>query len=469
MKIPRLFLFSSVNAIRNHCNVLPRVINLNRVKSVNVISQYAWKLRNLSVLSRYYSQDSGSSDPSVEKTHCNVGTIGHIDHGKTTLTAAITKVLEKDGLSSFVSYDEIDRAPEEKARGITINACHVGYRTKNRHYAHTDCPGHADYVKNMISGASQMDGAILVVAADDGPMPQTREHLLLAKQVGIEKVVVYINKADKADEEMIELVELELRELLEDFGFDGNGAPVVAGSAMAALSGDTSPIGEDSIRRLLEAIDTYIPTPTRDFTSPFLLPIDNAFTVPGRGTVVVGTIKRGIMVKNAEAELLGFGEKAKTTLGDIQIFRKSVQKAVAGDNVGALLRGIKISTVQKGMLLCAAGSEKISNHFDASMYLLARSEGGRSKPLTSKYIQQMFSRTWNVPCRVDLVGDHDMMIPGDHGSVRLTLLRQMVMTVGQPFTIRENGATVATGVITKVHQSVHLPMNKLSKLQVNAS
>ncbi|XP_055687445.1 elongation factor Tu [Lutzomyia longipalpis] len=470
MRIPRLNLFSTVHTIRSKSTYAHfRTRNHNSLNLVHDILRNPSKCGIFGRLSvRLFSQDTGSGD-ALKKNHCNIGTIGHIDHGKTTLTAAITKVLEKDGLSSFVSYDEIDRAPEEKARGITINACHIGYRTKNRHYAHTDCPGHADYVKNMISGASQMDGTILVVAADDGPMPQTREHLLLAKQVGIEKVVVFINKADKADREMLDLVELEMRELLTDFGFDGDACPVICGSATAALKGDTSEIGEDSIRQLLDAVDAYIPTPTRDLTSPFLLPIDNAFTVPGRGTVVVGTIKRGIMTKNDDAELLGFDEKSKTTLGDIQIFRKSVPKALAGDNVGVLLRGVKISTVQRGMLLCAAGSEKISNHFDGSMYLLARSEGGRSRPLHSKYIQQMFSRTWNVPCRVDLVGDNDMMLPGDHGAVRLTLLRQMVMTVGQPFTIRENEATVATGVITKVHNPVNLPRNKLSKLELNFS
>lgn len=399
-----------------------------------------------------------------EVINCNVGTIGHVDHGKTTLTAAITKVLSKDGLAKFIPYDQIDRAPEEKARGITINACHIGYETKKRRYAHTDCPGHADYIKNMISGASQMDGTILVVAATDGQMPQTREHLLLAKQVGVEKVVVFVNKADVVDKEVLELVELEIRELLTDFGFDGDASPVIFGSALKALEGDQSEIGEPAIRKLLDVIDSYIPTPTRDYESPFLLPIDNAFTVPGRGTVVVGTIKRGIMHKNDEADLLGFGEHIKTTLSDIQIFKKSVPKAVAGDNIGALLRGVRIGSVQRGMLLCAAGSEQISNHFTASMYLLTRGEGGRSKPLTSKYIQQLFSRTWNIPARIDLMEGQTMLMPGDHAPVRITLHRQMVMTPGQSFTIRENEATVATGVITKSEKSVNLPMNKLSKL-----
>lgn len=398
--------------------------------------------------------------------HCNVGTIGHVDHGKTTLTAAITKVLSKGGQANYVPYDQIDRAPEEKARGITINAAHIGYSTKKRHYAHTDCPGHADYVKNMISGASQMDGAILVVAATDGQMPQTREHLLLARQVGVEKIVVFINKADQVDQEVIELVEIELRELLCDFGFDGIKSPVVVGSALLALQGDQSEMGEPAILRLLEAIDGYVPTPTRDFTSPFLLPIDNAFTVPGRGTVVIGTLARGTIRKNDDAELLGFDEQVKTTIGGLQVFKKDVSLAKAGDNIGALLRNVKITAVQRGMLLCAAGSTKVSNHFDGTIYLLAKNEGGRSKPLTSKYIQQLFSKTWNVSCRVDLVGQ-EMLMPGDHGAIRLTLLRKMVMSCGQTFTIRENGKTVATGLVTGVLDSVDLPQNKLIKLHLD--
>lgn len=319
----------------------------------------------------------------------------------------------------------------------------------------------------MISGASQMDGAILVVAATDGSMPQTREHLLLAKQVGIDKIIVYINKADQVDQEVMELVEIEIRELLSDFGFDGNETPVIWGSALQALQGNDSELGEPSIRKLLTAIDEYVPTPVRDITSPFLLPIDNAFTVPGRGTVVVGTLKRGTMMKNSEAELMGFDELQKTSVNDIQIFKKSVSKCIAGDNVGILLRGVKISSVQRGMLLCAAGSEKLSNHYDASMYLLTRSEGGRSKPITSKYIQQLFSRTWNIPARLDLP-NNSMLMPGDHSqAIRITLFRKMVMSQSQPFTIRENGCTVATGVITKREPSVNLPLNKLSKLVVN--
>ena len=316
----------------------------------------------------------------------------------------------------------------------------------------------------MISGASQMDGAILVVAATDGAMPQTREHLLLAKQVGIEKIVVYINKADQVDNEVLELVEIEIRELLCDFGFDGINCPIIIGSALQALQGSESEIGEPSITKLVNALDEYVPTPVRDFTSPFMLPIDNAFTVTGRGTVVVGTLKRGTIMKNNDAELLGFGECIKTTVSDIQVFKKNITKSVAGDNIGVLLRGVKISSVQKGMLLCAAGSEKLSNHFDASMYLLTRSEGGRSKPMTSKYIQQLFSRTWNLPARIDFP-NNAMLMPGDHAqSIRITLLWKMVMSISQPFTIRENGCTVATGVITARHKPIDLPLNKLSKV-----
>lgn len=399
----------------------------------------------------------------AEKVHVNIGTIGHVDHGKTTLTAAITKITSKAGLSKFISYDEIDRAPEEKARGITINASHIGYSSKLRHYAHTDCPGHADYIKNMISGASQMDGAILVVAASEGPMPQTREHLLLARQVGIKKIVLYINKCDLVDSDVWELVELEMREMLSDFGFD-EGSPAIFGSAMKALKGDISPLGEDSIWKLLNAIDSYIPNPTRDYSSPFLLPIDNSFTVSGRGTVVVGTIKRGIIKKNSEAELLGFDVKLKTTVSDIQVFKKSVPSANAGENVGILLRSIKNELVSKGMLLCEAGSQTLSNKYEATVYFLSRAEGGRSRPITSKYIQQIFSDTWNLACRIDLKPDVPMVMPGEHATVTLILLKKTIMSPGQCFTIRENNFTVATGMITKVLDSVQF--NNLGKSKI---
>ncbi|CAH2230261.1 jg20010 [Pararge aegeria aegeria] len=419
----------------------------------------------LNIESRYFS--TKKKIDIVEKKHCNIGTIGHVDHGKTTLTSAITKVLSQHGSAKYVSYDDIDKAPEEKARGITINAAHVGYSTKARHYAHTDCPGHADYIRNMISGASQMDAAILVVAANDGPMPQTREHLLLAKQVGIQYLIVYINKVDLVDADVIELVEIEMREMLSDFGYDGNKVPVIMGSALKALNDDKSEIGAPSILKLLDTIDNYIPPIIRDLEAPFLMPIDNAFTVPGRGTVIIGTIKRGVMRKNDEAELMGFGQNIKTTLSDIQIFRSSVPEAIAGDNVGVLLRGMKLRVVETGMLLCAAKSETLSNHFQAKVYFLSRSEGGRKKPIFSKYSQQMFSGTWNIACRIDLEPTVDMMMPGDHGVVYLTLLESMVMTQGQPFTIRENNVTVGTGIITATLKSVNVPNGKLGKVVLN--
>jgi elongation factor Tu len=458
--------------------VVPFLVrNLSVVKCC--LKQNRYQFSTLNVCSRTINKPTRTSWPVrsfakeaparkiLENAHINVGTIGHVDHGKTTLTAAITKVCERDGMSKFVSYDEIDKAPEEKARGITINAAHIEYSTKKRHYAHTDCPGHADYVKNMISGASQMDGAVLVVAATDGQMPQTYEHLLLAKQVGIKQIVVFINKADLVDQEMLDLVELEIRELLCDFGFDGNGTPIIHGSALLAVNGDTSEFGEPSIRKLLDALDSHFQSPSRDMTSPFILPIDNSFTVPGRGTVVTGTIVQGTMKKNDEAELLGFDENLKTTLSVVQIFRKSVDSAKAGDNVGVLLRNIRAAAVQRGMLLCAKDSKSISNHFDASVYFLSRTEGGRSKPVMTKYIQQLFSQTWNCPCRIDLLPGTNMIMPGDHAPIRLTLLRKMVMCNGQAFTIRENNITVATGIITNQLPSLEIVRCNLSKVEVN--
>nr|UAM96086.1 elongation factor Tu [Hippodamia variegata] len=390
-----------------------------------------------------------------KKVNINIGTIGHVDHGKTTLTAAITKVLQKEGLASFVSYDQIDKAPEEKARGITINAAHIGYSTKKRNYAHTDCPGHADFIKNMISGASQMDGAILVVAADDGEMPQTREHLLLAKQVGIKRIIVYINKADLSDSEGLELVELEMRELLEKYGFSSE-CPIIYGSALAALNGDQNEYGEKSIRKLLDSIDDYIPNPERDFKSPFQMPIDNAFTIKGRGTVVVGTIKRGILKKNQECDLLGFDNLIKTTIGDIQVFKDSIPEAKAGDHVGILLRNVKAKAVTRGMELVARGSQVFTNRFKGNIYFLTHEEGGRYKPITSRYSQQLFSNTWNVPCRLDLEKGVEMFMPGEHGPIYLTLQWKMIMTEGQPFTIRENNVTVATGIITESLEPVYI-------------
>ena len=341
---------------------------------------------------RMWSSVSVPDSDSTEKPHCNVGTIGHVDHGKTTLTAAITKVLSELGKEGnrYVKYDDIDKAPEEKARGITINSTHVQYETENRHYAHTDCPGHIDYVKNMITGTSQMDGAILVIAATDGTMPQTREHLLLAKQIGVEKIVVYINKADVVDNEMLELVEIEARELLEEYGFDGLNSAVVAGSALMALKGEKSDIGRESILKLMNAVDTTIPTPQRDLSGPFYMPVESSLTVPGRGTVAVGTVAQGVLKKNQEVELLGFGNTIKTSVSDIHIFRKSVQQCTAGDNIGALLRGVKSDVVQRGMFLSQLQSLKQFNVFEAQVYVLTKAEGGRSKPIMDQYIQVLW-------------------------------------------------------------------------------
>ncbi|XP_015598664.1 uncharacterized protein LOC107269390 isoform X2 [Cephus cinctus] len=440
-------------------NVCRMILNTKTVQ-FKLYTRQSYSLYNLQRLANLNNSVNSrfcSNKVKTEEPICNVGTLGHVDHGKTTLTAAITKVIaEEDKTCEYVSYDQIDKAPEEKARGITINIAHVGYRTKARRYAHTDCPGHADFIKNMISGASQMDGAILLVAATDGVMPQTREHLLLAKQVG----------ADVADQEVLELVEIETRELLCDFGFDGINIPVIYGSALLALRGDTSEYGVPSVKKLLDAIDTYIPTPTRDYTSPFLLPIDNAFSVPGRGTVVVGTIKRGIVKKNMDANLLGFDESINTTISDIHIFKKSVTEAVAGENVGVLLRGIKIDRIRKGMLVCKAKSMMASNHYEAQIYLLSSSEGGRHRPMRpTGYCQPLYSTTWNVLCRLDLMLPEgtNMLMPGEHVTTKLTLLRSMPMMEGQSFTIRENKCTVATGMVTKILPPINVDKRKLNK------
>uniref|UniRef100_A0A8D8VA18 protein-synthesizing GTPase n=1 Tax=Cacopsylla melanoneura TaxID=428564 RepID=A0A8D8VA18_9HEMI len=422
------------------------------------------KLNNYLKLVNYkcYSDDK-SAKPAL--VHCNVGTIGHVDHGKTTLTAAITKVAAKLGQSKFITFDQIDRAPEEKARGITINIAHVEYSTKNRHYAHTDCPGHADYIKNMISGASQMDGAIVVVAGSEGQMPQTREHLLLSKQIGIDHVVVYVNKADLVDQEIMELVELEVRDVLNAYGFDGDNTPFVFGSALLALEGDTSEMGEPSIHRLLDVLDKHIPTPVRDTTSPFILPIDNALSIPGRGSVCIGTLRQGTIKRNDEAELMGFNSKFNCTVSEIQVFQKKVGEAKAGDNVGILLRNVKLKQIERGMLLAKADTLTLNNRYEAEIYLLSKGEGGRFRPITSKYIQQLFSRTWNVQTRIDLPSEDDMIMPGEHGTVTLTLLYKMYMDKAQTFTIRENNKLVATGIVTKVLGSMEIPQNNLGMIR----
>ncbi|XP_059149208.1 elongation factor Tu-like [Physella acuta] len=395
--------------------------------------------------------DSGSS-PSPKKPHCNVGTIGHVDHGKTTLTAAITKVLSEkySNENKFVAYEAIDKAPDEIKRGITINSAHVEYVTPYRHYAHTDCPGHIDYVKNMITGASQMDGAILVVAATDGTMPQTREHLLLAKQIGLENIVVFINKADAVDSEMVELVEMEIREVLEEYGFNGSKCSVVSGSALHALKGENHPIGRDKILELLQAVDTSIPTPERKLDEPFMMPVEKVISVPGRGTVAIGTIKRGIIRKGEPIELVGYGNLVKSVVSDLHVFNKSVKECAAGENVGALLRGVKNEILQRGMIAGAPNSLFQCNAFKAHMYLLTKNEGGRDRPITNNYIQMMYSNTWNISCCVQLPDDTTMLMPGEaiQGSVLLRL--PMVVSAGQRFTVRENNITTLTGLVTEV-------------------
>ena len=444
----------------------------------NIIQNICKKHCNLSVLLyrnnlpkfkqnlRYFCDTTNSPKEGV----CNVGTIGHVDHGKTTLTSAITKYLsEVNKNCKYVTFDEIDKAPEEKQRGITINIAHVGYATSKRQYAHTDCPGHADFIKNMISGASQMDGAILVVAADDGPMPQTKEHLLLVHQLGIKHIVVYINKADIADKDIIELVEIEMRELLDGYGFDSSKTPIINGSALLALNGDTSEYGLPSIKSLLDALDNYVATPERDHTSPFILPIDNVFSIPGRGTVTVGTIKQGVIKKGIEANLLGFDEKMNTIISDIQIFRKSVTTASAGENVGVLLRSIKLNSVRRGMILCQRNFLKLTNHYEAQLYLLSPQEGGRERPLKkSGFSTKVYSSTWNVYCRFDflLPPENKMLMPGEFATCRLTFTYNMPMIEGQVFTVREETRTIGTGKITRILNEIPLPQKIFRKIVI---
>ncbi|PNF28697.1 Elongation factor Tu, mitochondrial [Cryptotermes secundus] len=390
---------------------------------------------------------------SRDKPHCNVGTIGHVDHGKTTLTAAITKVLADKELAKLKGYAEIDNAPEERARGITINVAHVEYQTPNRHYGHTDCPGHADYIKNMITGTAQMDGAILVVAATDGAMPQTREHLLLAKQIGINHIVVYINKIDAADQEMVDLVEMEIRELLTEMGYDGDNVPVVKGSALCALEGKNPDIGADSVLKLLEAVDSHIPTPVRDLDKPFLLPVEHVYSIAGRGTVVTGRLERGVIKKGNECEFIGHNRTMKSTVTGIEMFHQILEEAQAGDQLGALVRGVKREDVRRGMVMCKPGSIKAQDNVEAQVYILNKEEGGRAKPFTS-YIQlQMFSRTWDVAAQI-IVPDKEMVMPGEDSKLVLKLIKPMVLEQGQRFTLRDGALTLGTGVVTKVNPAL---------------
>ena len=385
------------------------------------------------------------------KPHCNIGTIGHVDHGKTSLTAAITKTLAETGGATFMAYDAIDKAPEERARGITISTAHVEYETGNRHYAHVDCPGHADYVKNMITGAAQMDGAILVVSAADGPMPQTREHILLARQVGVPALVVFLNKVDQVDdEELLELVELEVRELLSSYDFPGDDIPIVKGSALAALEDSNEETGRNAILELMKAVDDYIPTPDRPKDQPFLMPIEDVFSISGRGTVVTGRIERGIVKVGEEVEIVGIKDTVKTTCTGVEMFRKLLDQGEAGDNVGVLLRGTKREDVERGQVLAKPGSIKPHTKFTAEAYILTKEEGGRHTPFFSNYRPQFYFRTTDVTGSVELPEGTEMVMPGDNISLTVTLIAPIAMDDGLRFAIREGGRTVGAGVVAKV-------------------
>ncbi|XP_043914466.1 elongation factor Tu, mitochondrial isoform X2 [Protopterus annectens] len=386
-----------------------------------------------------------------DKPHVNVGTIGHVDHGKTTLTAAITKVLAETGGARYKKYEDIDNAPEEKSRGITINASHVEYATANRHYSHTDCPGHADYVKNMITGTSQLDGCVLVVAATDGQMPQTREHLLLAKQIGVEHMIVYINKADAVeDKEMLDLVELEIRELLSEFGYDGEKTPVIVGSALCALENRNPDLGVKSILKLLDSVDNYIPLPARQLEKPFLLPIEAIYSIPGRGTVVTGTLERGLVKKGDECEFVGHNKNIRSVVTGIEMFHQNLDHAEAGDNLGALVRGLKREDVRRGMVMCKPGSIRPHQKVEAQVYVLSKEEGGRHKPFVTNFMPVMFSLTWDMACRVALPASKEMVMPGEDTSLTLTLRQPMVLEKGQRFTLRDGNRTIGTGLVTGV-------------------
>ena len=385
------------------------------------------------------------------KPHCNIGTIGHVDHGKTSLTAAITKVLAKSGGATFTAYDQIDKAPEERERGITISTAHVEYETENRHYAHVDCPGHADYVKNMITGAAQMDGAILVVSAADGPMPQTREHILLARQVGVPALVVFMNKCDMVDDpELLELVELEVRELLKSYQFPGDDIPVIKGSALMALEDKNPELGEQAVLALMAEVDKYIPQPTRDKDKPFLMPIEDVFSISGRGTVVTGRVERGIVKVGEEIEIVGLKDTTKTVVTGVEMFRKLLDQGEAGDNIGALLRGVGREDVERGQVLAKPGSITPHTNFEAEAYILTKEEGGRHTPFFTNYRPQFYFRTTDVTGVVSLPEGTEMVMPGDNARMVVELIQPIAMDEGLRFAIREGGRTVGAGVVTKI-------------------
>lgn len=385
------------------------------------------------------------------KTHVNIGTIGHVDHGKTTLTAAITKVLAGKGQAEFKAFDQIDNAPEERERGITIATAHVEYETDKRHYAHVDCPGHADYVKNMITGAAQMDGAILVVSAADGPMPQTREHILLARQVGVPYMVVFLNKADMVDDaELLELVELEIRELLSSYDFPGDDIPIIKGSALKALNGDKDELGEQSVEKLMEAVDSYIPDPERAIDRPFLMPVEDVFSISGRGTVATGRVERGIIKVGEEIEIVGIKATAKTTVTGVEMFRKLLDQGQAGDNIGALLRGVKREDIERGQVLAKPGSITPHTKFKAEAYILTKEEGGRHTPFFNGYRPQFYFRTTDVTGVAELPAGTEMVMPGDNVAMTVNLITPIAMDEGLRFAIREGGRTVGAGVVSAI-------------------
>ena len=384
------------------------------------------------------------------KPHVNIGTIGHVDHGKTSLTAAITKVLAESGGATFTAYDQIDKAPEERARGITISTAHVEYETANRHYAHVDCPGHADYVKNMITGAAQMDGAILVVSAADGPMPQTREHILLARQVGVPALVVFLNKMDLADPDLVELVEMEVRELLSNYGFPGDDIPIVKGSAVCALEDKQPEIGREAVLKLMEAVDAYIPQPERAIDNPFLMPVEDVFSISGRGTVATGRVERGIVKVGEEVEIVGLRATTKTTVTGVEMFRKLLDQGQAGDNIGALLRGTKREDIERGQVLSAPGSITPHTKFSGQAYILTKEEGGRHTPFFTNYRPQFYFRTTDVTGVVSLPEGTEMVMPGDNVTIAVELIAPIAMDEGLRFAIREGGRTVGSGVVAQI-------------------
>ena len=385
------------------------------------------------------------------KPHCNIGTIGHVDHGKTTLTAAITKVLAEKGGAEFTDYEQIDKAPEEKARGITISTSHVEYETENRHYAHVDCPGHADYVKNMITGAAQMDGAVLVVSATDGPMPQTREHILLARQVGVPALVVFLNKCDQVDDaELLDLVEVEVQELLSKYEFPGDEIPIIRGSALKALEGDSGELGTEAIMKLMEQVDAYVPQPQRPKDQPFLMPIEDVFSISGRGTVVTGRVEQGVINVGEEVEIVGIKDTSKTTVTGVEMFRKLLDTGEAGDNIGALLRGVERDGVERGQVLAKPGTITPHTEFEAEVYILTKEEGGRHTPFFGNYRPQFYFRTTDVTGVVELPSGTEMVMPGDNIKFSAKLIAPIAMDEGLRFAIREGGRTVGAGVVSKV-------------------